>query len=181
MRSEQDKTCNEFYQTLKKYLFVRANSKEKIHTTKFGLESNKSANSEPTEEQTSPAQIRSKTPKKSLQNESVRQTRSSKRKEEEAPEESKRKEEAPEKSTRPAVLLAQKAAKKGTHDDSVSAKNCRQKLIEKTDEVTLRLPKPRKTTKKRKLEKSNKPQEHYDAIIEDLFIDHSSKLNLKPF
>ena len=210
MKSDRDKTCHDFYQKMKTFLFLLDSKKEKIFTTSTSLETTTKASSsaQSQHDHTQPdipenSQTRSKA--SSLEAQPQDQTRPGPRTRSKASSS----EAQPQDQTRPgprnrsnaditpkptlskeAIVakirakdrkeLAKSAAKKGTHPQS--AANVRQKVIKKNnDKVNKNGEKLPLRAAKRKVQESTKPVEYYNEIISKLWTDHSKKLKLKKF
>ena len=205
LRSARDKKCHSFYQDLKKYLFVIANSDEKIYTTStFLATTSKAATSKPTTSKAATSKAStSKASKAQPEDDNTLpgpQTRSKATTDNITPEPTFSKEVIRDKTrAKDRKTLARNCAKKGTH--SPSAASVRQRAIEQNedeaieqdedeaieqdedgdDKIVLSLPVTKRLGRKRKAHTSNKPLEYYNNIIRNLFNDHSKKLKLDNF
>ena len=189
MKSDRDKTCHDFYQKMKTFLFLLDSKKEKIFTTSTSLETTTKASSsaQSQHDHTQPdipenSQTRSKASSSEAQPQD--QTRPGPRNRSNAditPKPTLSKEAIVAKiRAKDRKELAKSAAKKGTHPQS--AANVRQKVIKKNnDKVNKNGEKLPLRAAKRKVQESTKPVEYYNEIISKLWTDHSKKLKLKKF
>ena len=190
MKSDRDKTCHDFYQKMKTFLFLLDSKKEKIFTTSTSLETTTKASSsaQSQHDHTQPdipenSQTRSKASSLEAQPQDD-QTRPGPRNRSNAditPKPTLSKEAIVAKiRAKDRKELAKSAAKKGTHPQS--AANVRQKVIKKNnDKVNKNGEKLPLRAAKRKVQESTKPVEYYNEIISKLWTDHSKKLKLKKF
>ena len=211
MKSDRDKTCHDFYQKMKTFLFLLDSKKEKIFTTSTSLETTTKASSsaQSQHDHTQPdipenSQTRSKA--SSLEAQPQDQTRPGPRTRSKA---SSSEAQPQDDKTRPGprnrsnaditpkptlskeAIVAKIRAKDRKELAKSAAKkgthpqsaaNVRQKVIKKNnDKVNKNGEKLPLRAAKRKVQESTKPVEYYNEIISKLWTDHSKKLKLKKF
>ena len=191
MKSIRDKTCHDFYQKLKKILYLLDGKKEKIFTTSTSLKTTAKASSsaQSQHDHAQPdipedSQTRSKASSSEAQPQDD-QTRPGPRNRSNAditpkPTLSKEARLAKIRAKDRQEFARKQVAKKGTHLQS--AADVREKVIKKNNDKVNKNGEqlPLRATK-RKVQESTKSVEYYNAIISKLWTDHSKKLKLKKF